>query len=269
MTTNPETPTSVTPLKVEQVHVEKAMWPSVTGFGVNPTLWPALTDAIRTLAEQRPVTVWSAGCQIGCETYTLAMHLVDAGITNVRIVASDGLAARLELAKGATYYRTELRTNVKMGWLSEEMFAGYFEDAGSGLVRVTDDVRALVEFIDEPVYVPDRVDSADVVMLRNVWVHLTSAERLQLVRGLRAALPADGRVVFRTFYPDEVKRCGMVVRGHELIYGRPTRVPLSPPARWAPATGHDAAAGRPGHRVEPDLDGALDALSRAADRFFS
>lgn len=190
---------------------------AITGFGYGGTVWPALVDKLR--AYDRPVTVWSAGCQIGCETYTLAMHVLEAGLTGVRIQASDALAAYLDIAHRGLYFRHEVLIDVKMGRLSRAMFERYFRPVGRDFVQVVDEVRALVEFLG-PIYVPDRVDPADVVLLRNIWVHITPDERCDLVRQLAQKLPADGLVVFRLCHPAEVDQV-MPRRGHKRIYGRP------------------------------------------------
>jgi hypothetical protein len=219
----------------------------VTAFGNDPALWPALIAHLRTF--DRPVTVWSAGCHTGCETYTLAMHVLEAGLDNVRVVASDALTAQLALTRRGLYFADEVMKDVKAGRLPDAMHARYFRPAGRGLVEITDDVRGLVEVLPEPLYVPERVDAADVIMLRNIWVHLTPGERLTLVQKLAECLPADGLVVFRNLYPAEVERF-MPPRGGRgvYVYGRPyVDVVSRQPSQWGPEQPHRASqAHRPG-----------------------
>jgi len=226
-------------------------WPFVTAFGHDPQLWPLLTAALARF--DRPVTCWSAGCQIGTETYTLAMHVHAAELDHVRIVASDALAVRQDIAYTARYLRSEVEGDVAMGRLAPDMYARYFRSDAPDHVQVVDEVRQLVEFLP-PAYVPDRVARADVVLLRNIWVHLDPAERWRLVRKLARYLPGDGLVVFRHFFADEVAsvmppgahtRASSAARLGEYAHGG-KRGGQRRPTKLGPHAVHPDAESRPG-----------------------
>lgn len=233
---------AVTPSVLDDPHAAAlaGRWPFVTAFGLDPTLWPALVAELRRY--DRPVTCWSAGCQIGSETWTLAMHVHAAGLDHVRIRASDALAVRLNIARAGRYLRSEVEVDVKVGRLSPDMHARYFRPDGPEHVQVVDELRALVEFLP-PAYVPDHVERADVVLLRNIWVHLDPAERWRLVRKLARKLPADGLVVFRHVFEDEVVEV-MPERDHPRIFGRPSRRVHARWETWRPASPHEAQTAR-------------------------
>lgn len=232
MPTNPDVPAMTDPDGIPPLGTaEWAAKAAGAAFNLDPTLWPRLVDRMRAL--DRPLTVWSAGIQIGCETYTLAMHLREAGIADrVRIVACDAVQKNINFARRGEYLASEVAVDVAMGRLTGEQAHLYFRPVPGypETVRLIDAVRERVEFAP-PVYVPDRVESADVIMLRNIWWHITVAERLELVRKLRDALPPDGLVVFRTAWFEEVHQV-MPRRGHKRIYGRPRALRATDGRGW-------------------------------------
>lgn len=199
------------------------------GFEARPGMWKALVD--RIAAYRRPVTIWAAGCAIGCEPYTLAMALHEAGITKARILASDMNPERVKLAADARYLACEVDIDVAMGRLPDSWRARYFEDAGEveftylqgryATVRPIASVRDMVEYAGA-LRMPDvPIPDVDVALMRNIWAHISPAERLKLYRRLYVALPADGVVAFRLAYFDEVAR-HMPRLDHPCLFGRPT-----------------------------------------------
>jgi hypothetical protein len=239
MTTNPETPTTVDPDAVWPLgSAEWTLYAGYAEFSLRSTLWPALIEHMRAL--DRPLTVWSAGSMFGTETYTLAMCLREEGLADrVRIRACDAVQQNTNFAIRGEFLAREVAVDVAMGRLSAEQAHRYFRPVPGypDVVRLSDKVRELVEFT-APVYVPDHVEAADVIMLRNIWWHITVPERLELVRKLRAALPRDGLVVFRTAYWNEVHQV-MPRRGHKQLYGRPRELRETDGSGWKRRERHD------------------------------
>ena len=93
---------------------------------------------------------------------------------------------------------------------------------GRKLVSIAPSLRSSVEFTHEPAHVPDVIEAADVIMLRTAWVHIEPEERIELVRKLHTALPPDGLVVMRNFFPEEVEMV-MAKAGHAAIRHRPSK----------------------------------------------
>lgn len=170
--------------------------PTVTAFGYpNPRIYDQI--AAHIAEHTGTVDVHSAGAQIGTETWTLAMHLAARNVKHAHITATDANPNRLSIFRTGRYLRSEVELGVRRGRLPAEWVSRYFTPDGPDHLTVTGELRALVT-ITGPAHMPeDLPDRADVLMLRNVWLHLEDSEREALVDGILTAVPRDGLVFFR------------------------------------------------------------------------
>lgn len=170
--------------------------PTVTAFGYpKPWIYEELTDHIEQ--QTGTVDVQSMGAQIGTETWTLAMHLADRGVTRAHITASDANPNRLSIFRAGRYVRTEVAGDIAAGRLPAAWADRYLTPDGPEHLLVTDDLRSLVT-VTGPAHMPEDMPSrADVLMLRNVWLHLEEQERVALVDGILRSVPRSGLVYFR------------------------------------------------------------------------
>ena len=90
-----------------------------------------------------PIRIWSAGCSTGEEAYTIAMLLAERGLLEdgrVQLLATDLSRRVIESARLGVYGASSFRT-------TEPAYQQqYFEDAGRGLWRVVESLRAAVQF---------------------------------------------------------------------------------------------------------------------------
>jgi chemotaxis protein methyltransferase CheR len=147
----------------------------------------------RARAEDRPLTVWSAGCSTGEEPYTVAMILLelmaDSGGVPVRIVGTDVSAAALDVARGGVYSGRTVQ-------LAEpESARRWFAAHPDGRAVVRPEVSSLVEFrlhnliTEAPPFGPGQVD---LVVCRNVTIYFARDTTRDLVQRFHRAMGHGG-----------------------------------------------------------------------------
>lgn len=209
-------------------------------FFRHPEQLDALEEAVFGRAPRaRPLSLWSAGCAAGEEAYTLAMALAEADREHCgdRIVATDLSMQAIAAGREAVYGEWSLR----------QMSAGrrerFFSACGAQLVRVSDPIRARVEFrVHELVNGPAPGEGFDVVACRNVLVYLAPDAAERVLRKLVAALAPGGFLVlapaelgFARGLPLEIAEVGAA-----LLLRKPLRPLRAAPAAMAP--GEEARA---------------------------
>ncbi|MFW5731362.1 MAG: CheR family methyltransferase [Desulfonatronovibrionaceae bacterium] len=121
----------------------------------------------------RSLHIWSAGCSTGEEPYTLAMILYESlrqeiSSWRARITANDLSPGVLAAAEKGVYSSYSLRTT------PPEMVKRYFHAEESGLFRISNRVKKLVDF--HQLNLSDRlqlkrVPRSDVIFCRNVIIY--------------------------------------------------------------------------------------------------
>lgn len=180
------------------------------------TILPALIAAARERAaqgERARLRVWSAGCATGEEPYSVAMLLIEAGLSpatwTLEIVGTDihdewlGVAAR-----GYSPSRSVERNT------SPERRARFFTARDAGY-QLSDAVRAMVSFragnllSDQP---PLR--ECDLILCRNVTIYFNQQETAAVGARLAASLAPRG--VLLTGHAETIDRdaTGLVPAGH-------------------------------------------------------
>ncbi|MEV6096038.1 CheR family methyltransferase [Nocardia sp. NPDC051981] len=196
----------------------------VTGFGAYPHRFAALVDIVSR--RSRPVSIISAACHNGAETYSAAMYLHDAGIA-AQIVAHDGDAGHHERAVCGEYLRTEIEIDFAMGRLPQRFRRYFVPCVDPDRLTIREDIRAMVDVALSPRLLPrDGIASADVIMIRNAWVHLRPGQRLDLLGRLRSALNPSGVIFTRSNHRAEMSAAcpeltAQPIGRSQHIYGRP------------------------------------------------
>lgn len=151
-----------------------------------------LPRIVRSHAEQRRITVWSAGCSTGEEAYTIAILLLESGITSdfhVRVVGTDLCAQNVETAERGVYRRTSFRTTEK------RYLDRYFNDLGGGTFGVKDEVKRLCQFGRANLLSPlavRTVGRVDVAFCRNVLIYMDEESRTRVTDGIYQRLVPGG-----------------------------------------------------------------------------
>jgi chemotaxis protein methyltransferase CheR len=169
-----------------------------THFFRNPPQIRALRQHVlpelirRSVAQDRPLTIWSAGCSTGEEPYSLAMLVREllpmATREHVRILGTDVSGNALNIAETATYGARAVQ-------MAEPLdLARWFTAIGDNYV-VRDDVRELVELrlhnlVTEPP--PFEAGEVDLLLCRNVTIYFNRATTKELMARFHGALSNGG-----------------------------------------------------------------------------
>lgn len=138
------------------------------------------------LKSSSKLNVWSAGCSIGAEPYSLAMILKEmTPTTRHRILASDLDVEILAKAKQGVYTENELKA------ISPARKKNYFTLEG-GKYAVSSEIKSRVEFKQHNLLL-DRFETGfDLILCRNVVIYFTEEAKDQLYRRFFAALKPGG-----------------------------------------------------------------------------
>ena len=140
-------------------------------------------------APSRGLRVWSAGCSIGAEPYSLAILLRELGPGRQhQVLATDIDQTILERARaGADYQAAELRN------VGAERVARWFNVQPAGTYTVGAAARAAVTFEQHDLLRdPYPVGRFDLIACRNVVIYFTEAAKERIYAGFVQALRPGG-----------------------------------------------------------------------------
>lgn len=132
---------------------------------------------VKDAGVQSRLTVWSAGCSTGEETYTLAMLLGAHPALHswkVRIIGTDLCPSNIEQAERGVYRMSSLRTT------TEKQQKKYFSRTDSGSFQVNSELRRMVHFSVANLVNPNEVRSVgrvDIIFCRNVLIYFDLKSR--------------------------------------------------------------------------------------------
>lgn len=134
--------------------------------------------------------IWSAGCSIGAELFSIAITLSelipDMSKWNIRLYGSDISSVAVEHAKCGVYNASELKL------LSNVLLAKYFIPAHEKHYKIKSELRNLVEF--ERLNLLDRWPerSFDVIFCRNTMIYFHEMTKTALTERFYKALLPEG-----------------------------------------------------------------------------
>ena len=175
----------------------EALTTNETSWFRDAVLWTGmaerlLPDLLRARAAARRLSIWSAACSSGQETYSVAMLLADRvpGDWQVDILGTDLSEQMVGRARAGRYAQLEINRG-----LPAPMLVRHFTRDGADWV-VSPALRGRVVFrtlnLAEPLPMLARFD---VVLLRNVLIYLDTPTKRQILRRVRARLETDGYLV--------------------------------------------------------------------------
>jgi chemotaxis protein methyltransferase CheR len=174
--------------------VAEAVTTSETYFFRDPAQYRAIKNVLlpRLVKENRStrrLRFWSAASSTGQEAYSLAMLLIEAGLTNwnIEILGSDYSSVVIQRARAATYQQIEVNRG-----LPSPLLVKYFRREGNGWI-LADAVRKMVRFeiFDLRRDIPSS-HPFDLVFCRNVMIYFDVQTKLQILRQLRGTLSPGG-----------------------------------------------------------------------------
>jgi chemotaxis protein methyltransferase CheR len=161
---------------------------NVSEFFRNPEAWELLVDRHLRPILRGPgqVRIWSAGCSLGYEPFTLAMLVREIAPTAaVRILASDLDETTLARARVATY------TEAQLAGVSQARRARFFRPDGDKW-QVKPELVSMVTFRRHDLLKDGYEKSFDLICCRNVVIYFTEQAKLDLYRHFSEALRPGG-----------------------------------------------------------------------------
>ena len=145
------------------------------------------TDVIPELMKRSSrLNIWSAGCSIGAEPYSLAMILNDmTPNTRHRILATDLDIEILGKAKAGVYNENELKA------MSEARKSKYFTRQGDKYA-VSPDIKQRIEFKRHNLLKDPFETGFDLILCRNVVIYFTEEAKDVIYQKFHKALQPGG-----------------------------------------------------------------------------
>jgi len=148
------------------------------------------------LSGKKKLRIWSAGCSLGEEPYSLAMQLLSSNIDisswDVRILATDIDSDVLDQARTGVYPQDRVGALPK-GYLNKHFFKGSGRQSGS--VQARPELREMITFkylnLMEgwPLKGP-----FDFIFCRNVMIYFDKKTQAKLLEKMAALLKTDGHL---------------------------------------------------------------------------
>jgi chemotaxis protein methyltransferase CheR len=161
---------------------------NVSEFFRNPEAWEALTEKhLRPLLQSRlPIRIWSAGCSLGYEPFTIAMLAREiAPRTPVQILATDLDETILSRARKAVYAENQ------MGGVSAARRARFFRRVDAGWEALPE-IQAMITWRRHDLLRDPYERPFDIICCRNVVIYFTEAAKAQLYRRFCDSLRPGG-----------------------------------------------------------------------------
>lgn len=162
---------------------------NVTEFFRNPERFQTLRERyLPALLKQRlSLRVWSAGCSIGAEIYSVAMLLLEmAPEAKHELLATDIDAGSLARARKAIYKPQEVRET------PVNMRRRYFQEMDDQRLALSPQVRNMVRFQHHDLLRDSFPENMDLILCRNVVIYFTQETKAALYRRLYDSLRPGG-----------------------------------------------------------------------------
>lgn len=156
------------------------------------TVLPALC---RARSESRALRIWSAGCSTGQEPLSLAIMLIEQGLTPdngwaVDLVATDVSHTAIEAARIGRYSRFEIQRG-----LGVTQMLRHFEEGPDGW-QVSRQVLGMVRYqVANLLDGPPPGGAFDLILCRNLLIYFDDEAKRLACAQLRQALAAHGRLL--------------------------------------------------------------------------
>jgi chemotaxis protein methyltransferase CheR len=159
---------------------------------------PNQYDAFRTILlprlikekrDSRRLRFWSAASSTGQEAYSLAMLLIQAGMTDwdIQILGTDFSSQVVERARSGKYLQIEVNRGLPAAYIVK-----YFRRVDSDW-QLSDAVRRMVTFDTIDLRKPMRVlGPFDLVFCRNVMIYFDSETKRKIIEELHGTLFRGG-----------------------------------------------------------------------------
>lgn len=162
---------------------------NVSEFFRNPDKFDIVEkDIFPMLLKKSPkLNIWSAGCSIGAEPYTLAIILKEL-TPNVkhRILATDLDVEILAKAKKGVYADNEIKA------IRPDRKAKYFTKTADGKYAISPEIKSLIEFKQHNLLKDPYEKGFNLIVNRNVVIYFTEDAKTQMYTGFLNSLVPGG-----------------------------------------------------------------------------
>lgn len=142
----------------------------------------------------KTIACWSCGCSYGEEPYSLAIIFKEflkekAEKFYIRIWATDIDEDALRKAIKGEYVKSALNK------VDEETLKKYFLPLSPDVYRLRDEIRRLVIFKKQNVFIDETLKSMDAIFLRNVRIYFNQVQAEKILIDMTDSLKKDGYLV--------------------------------------------------------------------------
>ncbi|MBU1345155.1 MAG: protein-glutamate O-methyltransferase CheR [Proteobacteria bacterium] len=156
-------------------------------------IFPDLIDKrSKTSPSSKPsIRLWSAANSTGQEIYSIAMTLIEMGVTpdkyNIRLFGTDISDAAIAQASYGSYNKFEVARG-----LDPRRLLRYFEPK-EDRYKIKDEVRVMAQFKKMNLMKPFiGLGKFDIILCRNVMIYFTSEDRRKIYHNISKVLEPDG-----------------------------------------------------------------------------
>ncbi|HET8612434.1 MAG TPA: protein-glutamate O-methyltransferase CheR [Sphingomonas sp.] len=147
-------------------------------------------ERLRQARPLRRLRIWSAGCSMGQEAYTIAMMIADRperwGGWTVEILGTDVSAHAIERARSGRYSQFEIQRGLPVMQMVRR-----FDQQGEEW-QADDKLRKAVSFRTHNLLDPPPLGGFDVILCRNVLLYFAPDMRRRAFERLASAIQPDG-----------------------------------------------------------------------------
>lgn len=154
-------------------------------------IFPDLIDKSSKNAHKPTIKLWSAANSTGQEIYSIAMTLLEMGVTpdkyNIKLFGTDISDAAISQASYGLYNKFEVARG-----LDQRRLKRYFTEH-NGQYKVIDELRAMAQFKKMNLMKPFiGLDKYDIVLCRNVMIYFTTEDRKKIYENISKVLAPHG-----------------------------------------------------------------------------
>jgi chemotaxis protein methyltransferase CheR len=151
--------------------------------------------ALPELKRRQYIRVWDAGCAFGPEPYSLAIilreHMGHFQFRNVRIHATD-----IDESDFGSIIANGVYSETELGRLPADLLSRYFQPHAPGYFQINEEMRRAVHFQRHDLLTLEPVrDDFGLIVCKNVLLHLTPEQRVNVIKMFHHSLVPDGYFV--------------------------------------------------------------------------
>lgn len=175
----------------------------------------------RARGGERSLRIWSAGCSTGQEPLSLAIMLIEQGLTPgngwaVDLVATDVSAAAIGTARAGCYSRFEIQRGLGVGQMLR-----HFEETSDGW-QASRQLLGMVRYqVSNLLDGPPPGPPFDLILCRNLMIYFDDQAKRLACTQLRQALAPHGRLLLGGGEGTLDPLSGLVAAAHDCALYRP------------------------------------------------